>query len=228
MSPPPSRSAVIRSSSAAGIPPARRAACRPACTAASGARSAGGSTYSSGRPSLLAGERGSGALWFRRGARGPVHSLPADARGRIDGLDVGELGEAITALCEKGDARYWHEVELGGGVPRSIGDYLAALRPAGRRPALRVLVPAWFARLASHVFDLVHFSPLSFGHIELMRRDNVPHPNRLSELLGREPARIGCAPRLPAPARLGVPDAYGWRAVLRNVIRVESRWSSLV
>src|SRR6266700_608119 len=39
MSPPPSLSAVIRSSSAAGIPPARRAACRPACTAASDARS---------------------------------------------------------------------------------------------------------------------------------------------------------------------------------------------
>src|SRR6266571_3304564 len=37
MSPPPSRSSVIRSSSAAGIPPARRVACRPASTAASGA-----------------------------------------------------------------------------------------------------------------------------------------------------------------------------------------------
>ena len=180
--------------------------------------SACGSNYSIVRPSLLDGGRGYGALWFRRVARWPVHFLPADARGRIDALDVGELGEAIAALCEKRDARYWCEVELGGGVPRSIGDYLAALRPAGRRPALRVLVPAWLARLASHVFDLVHFSPLSFGHIELMRRDNVPHPNRLSELLGREPARIGCAPRLPAPAKLGLPDAYGWRAVLRNVI----------
>ena len=28
------------------------------------------------------------------------------------------------------------------------------------------------------------------GHVELMRRDNLPHPNRLHELLGREPARI--------------------------------------
>ncbi len=99
--------------------------------------SACGSNYSIVRPSLLDGERGYGALWFRRVARWPVHFLPADARGRIDALDVGELGEAITSLCEKRDARYWHEVELGGGVPRSIGDYLAALRPAGRRPAPR-------------------------------------------------------------------------------------------
>ncbi|TMH22707.1 MAG: hypothetical protein E6H61_07390 [Betaproteobacteria bacterium] len=45
------------------------------------------------------------------------------------------------------------------------------------------------------MFDLVHFSPLSFGHIELMRRDNVPHPNRLSELLGHAPARIGYTTR---------------------------------
>src|SRR5260221_2114129 len=129
-----------------------------------------GSNYSIVRPSLLDGEGGYGALWFRRVARWPVHFLPADARGRIDALDVGEFGEAIAALCEKRNARYWHEVELGGGLPRSIGDYLAALRPAGRRPALRILVSAWLARLTSHVFDLVHFSPLSFVHIELMRR----------------------------------------------------------
>ncbi len=177
-----------------------------------------GSNYSIVRPSLLDGEGGYGALWFRRVARWPVHFLPADARGRIDALDVGELGEAIAALCEKRDARGWHEVELGGGAPRSFGDYLAALRPAALRPAPRITVPAWLARLAGHLFDLVHFSPLSFGHIELMRRDNVPHPNRLSDLLGREPARIGSAPRLLAPAGPGLSAAYGWRAVLRNVI----------
>src|SRR6266568_2130944 len=189
-----------------------------AAACARGAIRACGSNYSIVRPSLLDGEGGYGALWFRRVARWPVHFLPADARGRIDALDVGELGEAIAALCEKRDARGWHEVELGGGAPRSFGDYLAALRPAALRPAPRITVPAWLARLAGHLFDLVHFSPLSFGHIELMRRDNVPHPNRLSALLGREPARIGSAPRLLAPAGPGLSAAYGWRAVLRNVI----------
>ena len=94
-------------------------------------------------------------------------------------------------LCEKRDAREWRQVELGGGVPRSFGEHLAALRPRGLPPARLCAVPAWLARLASHAFDLVHFSPLSYGHIELMRRDNVPHPNRLPLLLGREPARVG-------------------------------------
>jgi nucleoside-diphosphate-sugar epimerase len=150
-----------------------------------------GSNYSIVRPSLLDGEGGYGALWFRRVARWPAHLLPADARGLIDALDVGELGEAIAVLCEKRDARNWREVELGGGLPRSIGDYLAALRPGALPPAPRIAVPAWLARLASHLCDLVHFSPLSFGHVVLMRRDNVPSPNRLAELLGRPPRTIG-------------------------------------
>ena len=151
---------------------------------------ASGSSYSIVRPSLLDGEGGYGALWFRRVARWPVHVLPADARGRIDALDVDDLGEAIARLCEKRDARDCREVELGGGLPRSIGEYLAALRPKALRPARLILVPASLARLASHLFDLLHFSPLSFGHIELMRRDNLPHPNRLPALLSRAPTRV--------------------------------------
>jgi len=199
--------------SALGLHPGARSGFLSSKLAGERAVTASEADYSIVRPSLLDGEGGYGALWFRRVARWPLHLLPADARGRIDALDVGELGEAIAVLCEKRDAREWREVELGGGVPRSFGEYLAALRPAAWRPALRIAVPAWLARLAIHVFDLVHFSPLSFGHIELMRRDNLPHPNRLPELLGREPARVGAGPDESRSC-----DGYGWRAVLRNVI----------
>jgi len=177
--------------SALGLHPGARSGFLASKLAGERAIEASGADYSIVRPSLLDGEGGYGALWFRRVARWPVHPVPADARGRIDALDVGELGEAIALLCEKRDAREWREVELGGGLPRSIGEHLAALRPAALPPAPRIAVPAWLARLASHVFDLVHFSPLSFGHIELMRRDNVPHPNRLPELLGRAPLSVG-------------------------------------
>jgi len=180
--------------SALGLHPGARSGFLTSKLAGERAVAASGADYSIVRPSLLDGEGGYGALWFRRVARWPVHPVPADARGRVDALDVGELGEAIAALCEKRDARAWREVELGGGTPRSLGEYLAALRPAAWRPAPRVAVPAWLARLASHIFDLVHFSPLSFGHIELMRNDNVPHPNQLPELLGRTPLFVGSAP----------------------------------
>jgi NADH dehydrogenase len=59
-----------------------------------------GSNYSIVRPSLVDGEGGFGARWFRRIARWPVHFLPADAVGRIAALDVCDLGEAVAALCE--------------------------------------------------------------------------------------------------------------------------------
>jgi NADH dehydrogenase len=199
--------------SALGLHPGARSGFLTSKLSGERAVAASGSDFSIVRPSLLDGGGGYGALWFRRVARWPVHPVPADALGRIDALDVGELGEAIAVLCEKRDARDWREVELGGGVPRSVGDYLAALRPAEWRPAPRIAVPAWLARLASHAFDLVHFSPLSLGHIELMQRDNVPHPNRLPALLGRRPAAVGAASSGSRPS-----DAYGWHAVLRNVI----------
>lgn len=147
-----------------------------------------GSNYTIVRPSLLDGEGGFGARWFRRVARWPVHFVPADARGRMAALDVRDLAEAIAVLCEKRAAR---EVELGGSVLRTAGDYLAALRPADLKPALRVTVPPWLARVASHICDVLHFSPFSFGHLELMRRDNAPHYNALPALLGRAPTPVG-------------------------------------
>ena len=150
-----------------------------------------GSNYSIVRPSLLDGKGGYGARWFRRMARWPVHFVPADARGRIAALHVGDFGEAVAALCEKRASPEWREVELGGAALFTVGEYLAALRPAGLAPAVRITVPAWIARVASHLCDLVHFSPFSYGHLELMRRDNAPRLNLLPALLGRAPSPVG-------------------------------------
>jgi NADH dehydrogenase len=161
-----------------------------------------GSNYSIVRPSLLDGEHGFGASWFRRAARWPVHFVPADAVGRIAALDVRDLGEAVAILCKKRAALEWREVELGGSDLRTIGDYLAALRPADLRPAVRISIPAWMARLVSHVCDLVHFSPFSFGHLELMRRDNAPAHNALPALLGRAPMPVGSGPAADIRLRL--------------------------
>lgn len=158
-----------------------------------------GSNYSIVRPSLLDGEGGFGARWFRRVARWPVHFMPADARGRIAALHVRDLGEAVAVLCEKRAAAEWREVELGGSALLTTGEYLAALRPAGLAPAVRITVPVRIARLASHLCDLVHFSPFSYGHLELMRRDNAPRHNLLPALLGRAPTPLGNG--LPAEMR---------------------------
>ncbi|GAB2491042.1 NAD(P)H-binding protein [Arenimonas alkanexedens] len=144
------------------------------------------------RPSLLDAETGGyGAAWIRRVARWPIHALPADASGRIAALDVRDLGEALTILAKRprlagddGPA----EFELGGEQAFTLVDYLAALRRLhSPRPAWRIPVPGLLARLGSHVCDLLHLTPFSFGHWELLRRDNVPARNALPELLGRAP-----------------------------------------
>jgi NADH dehydrogenase len=164
---------------------------------------ASGADYSIVRPALLDGEGGFGAEWLRRVANWPVHFYPADARGRMAPLDVRDLGEALAVLCERGgDGR--REVELGGSARRTMAEYLGALRAVHRNdPALRLPVPAFLARLGSHLCDLLHFSPFSYGHLELMRRDNLPRVNMLSTLICRTPTPVGAD--LPAGgSRLGV------------------------
>lgn len=143
------------------------------------------------RPSLLDGEGGFGARWLRCMAGWPLHLVPASAVGRMAALDVRDLAEAIAALCEQPGALP-REAELGGSAAYTMADYLDALRAArGLAPAATLWLPGWLARAVSHMFDAAHFSPFSFGHWELMRRDNVPRHNLLPHLLGRAPTAVG-------------------------------------
>jgi len=154
------------------------------------------------RPSLLDGPDGYGAGWLRRLARLPVHAFPADATGRIAALHVDDLAEAIATVAlapalRPGESR---EFEFGGDVAAPLGDYLASLRGRDRRPAWQVPVPGLLSRALAHACDALHVSPFSFGHWELLRRDNVPAPNRLGEVLGHPPRTVGDRPfRASAP-----------------------------
>ena len=160
------------------------------------------------RPSLLDGADGFGARWLRRLARLPVHAVPASATGRISALDVDDLGIAIAALCTRSSSAGLREVELGGSEPRTLAEHLQALRGIhSNRPARTLRIPAAVASLVARVCDVLHFSPFSVGHLELLGRDNVPRHAMLADLLGRPPRRVGVAlarvhgPRLaPRPA----------------------------
>jgi len=145
------------------------------------------------RPSLLDGAGGFGACWLRQVARWPVHFVPAGAK-HIAPLDVEDLALAIAKLCEAPPRAEVRVVELGGADTRTMREHLAALRRlAHGRPAHVIEVPTVLARLVSHVCDLLHVTPFSFGHLLLMRRDNVPARNELAELLGRAPRAVGLA-----------------------------------
>ena len=156
---------------------------------------AAGGDWAIVRPSLLDGEGGFGAAWLRGVARLPVFAVPADARGRIAACLATDVGDALARLCTADASALGFErsrvFELGGVEAFAFKDYIRGLR-ARQKPgrAFAVPIPGPLARLGAHLCDLVHFSPFSFGHWELLRKDNVPTENRLPELLGRAPGKV--------------------------------------
>lgn len=147
---------------------------------------ASGADYSIARPSLLEGEGGYGAYWLRMVARWPVYAIPSSAQGRLAIVQVTDLGEALAQLAQL-SGEQWRDADIGGGESLSLREHLARLRAMqGLPPALVVTVPRWLARLVAHICDLLHFTPFSFGHYELLSRDNLPRDNRLPALLTPE------------------------------------------
>lgn len=147
------------------------------------------------RPSLIDGRGGFGASWLRSLARSPVHFVPSGARGRIAAVQATDLGEAYARLAHMGSLSHWREANVGGTRDYRYGEYLQLLRGVGdadqpAAPAWQVPLPDWGTRLGAHLCDLFRFSPFSYGHWILLQRDNLPRPNALPALLGREPRAV--------------------------------------
>ncbi len=157
---------------------------------------ASGADYAIVRPALLDGEGGFGASWLRGLSRSPVHFIPRGARGGIAAMTSTDLGHAFAALVTFATLENHREVELGGSYHYNYAEYLRALRSGYTATrALQIPLPNWAARTGAHLCDALHFSPFSFGHWILLQRDNIPVPNRLTELLGRDPQPIETANR---------------------------------
>lgn len=143
------------------------------------------------RPSLLDGTGGYGAKWFRRVATWPVQ-LVMKSKGLIAPLQVADLGEAVANLCQMEFDTLPKVIELGGNEVFAIEQYLTRLRIQNNKTcALQIAMPKIVVRLFSHIFDLLAWTPLSFGHFELMQGYNVPEKNMLPILLGRKPTEVG-------------------------------------
>ncbi len=165
--------------------------------------------YSIVRPSILDGDDGFGSRWIRRVANWRWQFVPSDATGMLAPLHVEDLGEALARLAEmRNEARY-RDVELGGRDERTMATYLVALRGDKLPMPRQFNVPAWLVRTASHVCDALHATPLSWAHVQLMRRDNRPEINLLPEILGREPRRIGRLWIHPLSTNTGGPRHHG-------------------
>jgi NADH dehydrogenase len=143
------------------------------------------------RISLLDGEGGFGAAWLRGIARLPVFIVPATATGRIAALTADDAGEALANLCLGRNTSGKRIFELGGENAYLFEDYVRGLRRRHtKHRALAIRLPGVLTRVAAHVFDLVHFSPFSFGHWEMLCHDNIPRSPDLMTVLGRPPAEV--------------------------------------
>jgi uncharacterized protein YbjT (DUF2867 family) len=161
---------------------------------------AAGGGYAIVRPSILDGEGGFGARWIRRVAQWPIIPLPGGPEHAVAPLHVNDLGDAIARLSAN---KVTGIVELGG--PHcTMREYFAALRGSGRFAPWSVRIPGPLVRATAHLLDLVHLTPLSFGHVELMRRANVPSDNALPHLLARALTPVG-SPSLVRVHRVGEP-----------------------
>lgn len=143
------------------------------------------------RISLLDGEGGFGAAWLRGVAKLPVFVVPGSAVGRIAALTAADAGEALAILCLESNERQSRNIDLGGEEYFLFEDYIRGLRQRHtEHRALAIRVPGIITRLAAHFFDVVHFSPFSFGHWEMLCHDNIPRSRDLRQILGRPPTRV--------------------------------------
>lgn len=143
------------------------------------------------RTSILDGEGGYGAKWFRRVATWPIQ-LVMRTDGLVAPMQVADLAEAVAKITQLPADSLPKIIELGGSEMITIAQYLKVLRQAyGKPAALQIVVPQWLVRLVSHVLDLLAWTPLSFGHFELMQGKNVPIINQLPMIIGREPTALG-------------------------------------
>ena len=139
------------------------------------------------RPSIIDGAGGFGAKWLKRVAHWPIHFTPANATHKIAPIDVHDLADAIANLALRNHSEINREdriYELSGYQTITLSEYLNCLRkiPPHNR---HVAIPAWLARATSHICDILHVTPFSFGHYELLKYDNCPDKNRINELLER-------------------------------------------
>ncbi|MEM7291666.1 MAG: NAD(P)H-binding protein, partial [Pseudomonadota bacterium] len=127
------------------------------------------------RASLVEGEQGYGARWFRRMAGWPIHFAPNDARGLICPVHVDQLAKTVVkvALSTKPTLLKKNRViEVGGEHLFCLFAYLQHLR--GKPPVLRIRVPARLSRWFAYILDFFHATPYSYGHYEILKYDNYP------------------------------------------------------
>lgn len=126
------------------------------------------------RASLVEGEGGYGANWFKKLARWPVHFIP-EKHALISPVDVSIVAERVFYLLAIDTERVpsYHRIhEVSNGVDYLLPDYLVALNGGRTRP--RINIPDRVVRFVTTLCDRLNLTPLTYGHYELLTYDNCP------------------------------------------------------
>jgi len=135
------------------------------------------------RASLVEGDGAYGWSWFRRIAKWPVHFVPAN-HALIAPVNVSYLARAVVSLIAANTTGLSDEdrlFEVSNGINYSLPEYLSALDNGKRKT--QIGVPDTVVRFAAKILDWLHLTPLSFGHYELLKYNNIPKLNALPSLL---------------------------------------------
>ncbi len=147
------------------------------------------------RTSVVDAPDGFGSGWLHRVANWPVWLIPAGATSLLSPIDASDAGEALARLALRESDKPLERVEIGCGENFTLHTYLAKLRHSEQlhlsKPLFTIRVPQTIARVSAYIFDLLHITPYSIGHHELLEYDNIPAYNQLPTLLGRMPTPIG-------------------------------------
>jgi len=137
------------------------------------------------RASLVEGEGAYGWTWFKRIAQWPVHFIP-ERNALVSPVRVELLAKAIVALLIRNDLSK-RVYEVANGAQYTLADYLVELG-GGYRKA-KCIVPDWLANVIAFACDLLHVTPFSYGHYEILKYDSCPDKNELYDLIGEAKAK---------------------------------------
>ena len=153
------------------------------------------------RASIVNALDGYGASWMYRVATWPIWLLPGKATKLLCPVEAKDLGEALanlTLMHLQNRNRQTKVIEIGGPEVFTLKTYLRKLRAQQDclpvKPFLTIRIPNVIARLFAKIFDMLHLTPYSVGHHELLEFDNIPHQNSLAKILGRKPTEVGKNP----------------------------------
>lgn len=173
------------------------------------------------RPSLVHGPRSQSAALFATLASLPVIGLPGAGAQHVQPIHVYEVAESIVRLLEGSGG--WRAVhELGGPVPMSYREMLAAYRAAqGRAEALWLPLPMPAMKVAAWCAEVLPQRVYCRDTLRLLERGSVTRDNAAPRLLGRSPTSLArglaiapAQPLVALHAELSTPVELALRAAL--------------